>query len=107
VHDRPLGRRHPHTPVCAPINSPLMIVNPACAGGGAGGETLDELEGYARSMFAGVVASPTGATAKQSHVVGPGAGAASVASFVASVLTEMYLCNVCSCQRILRRNGRG
>jgi hypothetical protein len=36
-----------------------------------------------------------------------GSGAASVASFVASVLTEIYLCNVCSCQEILRRNGRG
>jgi hypothetical protein len=35
------------------------------------------------------------------------AGAASVASFVAAVLSEIYLCNVCSCQEILRRNGRG
>jgi hypothetical protein len=34
-------------------------------------------------------------------------GAASVASFLAAVLTEIYLCNVCSCQEILRRNGRG
>jgi hypothetical protein len=34
-------------------------------------------------------------------------GAASVASFEAAVLTEIYLCNVCSCQEILRRNGRG
>jgi hypothetical protein len=34
-------------------------------------------------------------------------GAASVASFLAAILTEMYLCNVCSCQEILRRNGRG
>jgi hypothetical protein len=25
----------------------------------------------------------------------------------AAVLTEIYLCNVCSCQEILRRNGRG
>jgi hypothetical protein len=30
-----------------------------------------------------------------------------VASFVAAVLTEIHLCNVCSCQEILRRNGRG
>jgi hypothetical protein len=35
------------------------------------------------------------------------AGAASVASFWAAVLTEIYLCNVCSCQEVLRRNGRG
>ena len=35
------------------------------------------------------------------------AGAASVASFLAAVLTEIYLCDVCSCQQILRRNGRG
>jgi hypothetical protein len=34
-------------------------------------------------------------------------GAASVASFLAAILTEMYLCNVCSCQEILRRNGPG
>jgi hypothetical protein len=34
-------------------------------------------------------------------------GAASVASFLAAVLTEIYLCNVCSCQEVLRRNGRG
>jgi hypothetical protein len=34
-------------------------------------------------------------------------GAASVASFLAAVLAEIYLCNVCSCQEILRRNGRG
>jgi hypothetical protein len=34
-------------------------------------------------------------------------GAASVASFEAAVLTEIYLCNVCSCQEVLRRNGHG
>jgi hypothetical protein len=33
-------------------------------------------------------------------------GAESVASFVAAVLAE-YLCNVCSCQEMLRRHGRG
>jgi hypothetical protein len=32
---------------------------------------------------------------------------AAVPSFLAAVLTEIYLCNVCSCQEILRRNGRG
>jgi hypothetical protein len=26
---------------------------------------------------------------------------------VAAVLAEIYLCGVCSCQEILRRNGRG
>jgi hypothetical protein len=36
------------------------------------------------------------------------AGAAAAASsFLAAVLTEMYLCNVCSCHETLRRNGRG
>jgi ATP-dependent RNA helicase RhlE len=35
------------------------------------------------------------------------AGAAAVVSFLAAVLTEIYLCNVCSCQEILRHNGRG
>jgi hypothetical protein len=34
-------------------------------------------------------------------------GAASVASFLAAILTEIYLCNVCSDQEILRHNGRG
>jgi hypothetical protein len=29
------------------------------------------------------------------------------AAFLAAVVTEIYLCNVCSCQEILRRNGRG
>jgi hypothetical protein len=33
-------------------------------------------------------------------------GAAAVASFLAAVLTEIYLCDVCSGQEILRRNGR-
>eukprot|EP01049_Picozoa_sp_SAG25_P016642 SAG25_NODE_3915_length_930_cov_1.583634_2_plen_129_part_00 len=36
-----------------------------------------------------------------------GLGAASLASFVAAAVTEIYLCNVCFCQEILRRNGRG
>ena len=35
------------------------------------------------------------------------AGAAAVVSFLAAFLTEIYLCNVCSCQEILRHNGRG
>jgi hypothetical protein len=35
------------------------------------------------------------------------AGAAAVVSFLAAVLTEIYLCDVCSCQEILIRNGRG
>jgi hypothetical protein len=35
-------------------------------------------------------------------------GAASVASFVAAVVAaEIYLCDVCPCQEMLRRNGRG
>ena len=33
--------------------------------------------------------------------------AAAVASFLAAVLTEMYLCDVCSCHDILRRICRG
>ena len=31
---------------------------------------------------------------------------AAVASFGAAVVTEIYLCDVCSCHEILRRNGR-
>jgi hypothetical protein len=34
------------------------------------------------------------------------AALATVASFVAAVLTEIYLCDVCSCRETLRRNGR-
>jgi hypothetical protein len=34
-------------------------------------------------------------------------GAASVASLLAAILTEIYLCNVCSGHEILRRNGLG
>jgi hypothetical protein len=38
---------------------------------------------------------------------GGGLGAAAVASLLAAVLAEIYLGNVCSCQEILRRSGRG
>eukprot|EP01047_Picozoa_sp_COSAG01_P052565 COSAG01_NODE_5540_length_4196_cov_28.824262_3_plen_152_part_00 len=34
-------------------------------------------------------------------------GAASVASFLAAVLPEIYLCTVCSDREVLRRHGRG
>jgi hypothetical protein len=34
-------------------------------------------------------------------------GAAAVASLLAAVLTEIYLCNVCSGRAMLRGNGRG
>jgi hypothetical protein len=34
-------------------------------------------------------------------------GAAAVASLLAAVLAEIYLCGICSCQEIVRRNGRG
>jgi hypothetical protein len=33
-------------------------------------------------------------------------GAAAAASFLAAVLTGIYLCNVCSCHETLRRNDR-
>jgi hypothetical protein len=33
-------------------------------------------------------------------------GAAAAASCLAAVLTEIYLCNVCSCREMLRRHGR-
>jgi hypothetical protein len=39
-------------------------------------------------------------------VMMPRLGAAVVASFLAAVLTEIYLCDACSCQAILRRHGR-
>jgi hypothetical protein len=37
----------------------------------------------------------------------PYTSAATVASLLAAILAEIYLCNVCSCHAILRRNGRG
>jgi hypothetical protein len=37
----------------------------------------------------------------------PSVGAVAVASFLAAVLTEIYLCILCSCPEILRRNGHG
>jgi hypothetical protein len=40
-------------------------------------------------------------------MAGAAAVAAAVASFLEAVLTEIYLCGVCSCREILRRNGRG
>ena len=43
----------------------------------------------------------------EEHVKRYALGAASVAAFLAGDLTEMYLCNACSCHEILRRNGRG
>ena len=38
---------------------------------------------------------------------GPCGGEASVASFLAAAVTDIYLCNACSYQETLRRNGRG
>jgi DNA topoisomerase-2 len=45
--------------------------------------------------------------AQLSGYVAEHSGAAAAASFVAAVLTEIYLCSVCSCQEMLSRNGRG
>jgi hypothetical protein len=45
--------------------------------------------------------------AGDSHLHLPRPGAAADASFLAEFWTEIYLCGVCSCQEILRRNGRG
>jgi hypothetical protein len=58
---------------------------PPCGGGGGGG--------------GGVAGEPSGLrhALRRIHCT-HGAGAASVASFEAAVLTEIYLCNVCPCQ---------
>jgi hypothetical protein len=63
-------------------------------GGGGGGQPFVALPPSAAPE---VGEPPTAAEQKR--------GAAAVASFLAAVLTEIYLCNVCSCQEILRRNG--
>eukprot|EP01047_Picozoa_sp_COSAG01_P089904 COSAG01_NODE_21883_length_881_cov_0.791560_1_plen_157_part_00 len=48
-----------------------------------------------------------GGGAAAAQLQGGAGGAASVASFLAAVLAELYLCSLCSCQEILRRSGRG
>jgi hypothetical protein len=41
------------------------------------------------------------------YTEGGARGVAAVVSFLAAVMTEIYLCGVCSCPEILRQNGRG
>jgi hypothetical protein len=55
-------------------------------------EAMVEVDGHVFSRLDGSTSIP---------------GAAAVASFLAAVLAEIYLCDVCSCQEILRCNGRG
>jgi hypothetical protein len=67
----------------------------------------------ARRARPGAVPVPLAAARRRGGALPPGRGgalwlgAAAVASFLAAVLTEIHLCDVCSCQEILRRNGRG
>jgi hypothetical protein len=51
-------------------------------------------------------AKPLGCSFGQANWARGLLGAAAVASFLAAVLTEICLCNVCSSQEILRRNGQ-
>jgi hypothetical protein len=73
-----------------------IVLESAAAGHGGGG-------GGGRGVAGGSVSAPLKLLAAQLIT----AGAAAVASFQAAVLAEIYLCNVCSCQEMLRRNGRG
>jgi hypothetical protein len=56
-------------------------------------------------LFYASVAAPGAGGGR--HSLAARGGAAAAASFVAAVLTEIYLCTVCSCHDILGRNGRG
>jgi hypothetical protein len=75
------------------------------ARGGAAGEPAAAGTGLGRIAARGGGGSTHAGGGGGGRAVG--SGAASVAFFLAAVLTEIYLCNVCSCHEILRRDGRG
>jgi Ca2+-binding EF-hand superfamily protein len=73
---------------------------------GSGGVSAREL----RRVLGELGCSAEAAEQMLGPALGGGAaagGAAAVASFLAAVLTEIYLCGIFSCPEILRRNGRG
>jgi hypothetical protein len=79
------------------VRPPLTTATDGAGGGGGGGAKgrLQRLHSYEPGEYGEAWRSTRQA------------GAAAVASFLAAALTEIYLCDVCSCQDILRRNGRG
>eukprot|EP01047_Picozoa_sp_COSAG01_P043867 COSAG01_NODE_3922_length_5532_cov_16.368053_5_plen_268_part_00 len=83
-----------------------------CQGGAEVGKVLHDrrtLKGSlarladGREVAVQLLAAPE-SVGPQDVILGAAAGAA--ASFLAAVLTEIYLCDVCSCQEMLRRHGR-
>jgi hypothetical protein len=78
----------------------VAVLPPADDGGATGrGGWAQHLRDFGRTWGSG-----------QIGLLGPrqvAEGAAAVASSLEAALTEIYLCNACSCQEILRRNGRG
>ena len=87
IEENPLSQRRPD----------LSAVNPRCP------TALQRLvvHGWADEPKGGRGASAT------CQPTGPCGGEASVASFLAAAVTDIYLCNACSYQETLRRNGRG
>eukprot|EP01047_Picozoa_sp_COSAG01_P028543 COSAG01_NODE_1921_length_8901_cov_18.211770_5_plen_304_part_00 len=81
--------------------------------GAGGGRGVDEADYYSEESLATAVLAGGTVVMVLTLVLALGGaggrrapGAACAASFWAAVLTEIYLCNVCSYQDILRRNGR-
>jgi hypothetical protein len=99
----------------------VVIVSP-CAGSGTHIDPIKSHSGVAAALLrllrrrAGAPGSRQAAPhrdgvraagARRSPRAHVGRGVASVASFLTAVFTDIYLCNVCSCQEILRHDGRG
>jgi hypothetical protein len=80
------------------VRPPLTTATDGAGGGGGGGGAKGRLQRL-HSYEPGEYGEAWRSTRQ--------AGTAAVASFLAAALTEIYLCDVCSCQDILRRNGRG
>jgi hypothetical protein len=72
-------------------------------GGGGGRQEVSLARVWAAARRPQRAPLPAGLRARRQRT-----GAAAVASVLTAVFsTEIYLCNACSCQEILRRNGRG
>jgi hypothetical protein len=119
-------RKSELTEICLCFEMPILIVNLMCGGRYDGpGECVRHVFGHRGqvkpappSKVAGaarywlridasefVTSNNTAAGMRSSAWL---FGAAAVASFVAAVLAEIYLCDVCSCRALLlRRHGRG
>jgi hypothetical protein len=106
-------RRRGKSPAPPPL--PGSADDPEAGQGGGGGATAGAFFGgrpptrAAGSAAAAAAGAVMGLCGRALGLLGAWRGwqARAVASFSAAVLTEIYLCNVCSCQEILRRNDDG